>query len=79
MMQFQVFGETFKRAALVAVAGFGLLSQFAMAQPQIEATHKVAAGGIYELVFNPTTETVLVAAAGQRGWTTTPVKQRTRS
>lgn len=67
MKQYQAFGIAFRRAALTAVISMGLVSQFALAQPQVEATHKVAAGGIYELVYNPTTDSVLVAAAGQRG------------
>lgn len=56
-----------KKVALATILGFGLASQSVLAAPTIEATHKVAAGGIYELVYNPASNSVLVAAAGQRG------------
>jgi DNA-binding beta-propeller fold protein YncE len=62
-----VLRNSIQRAAFAAVLGFGLVSQMALAQPVIEATHKVAHGGIYELVYNPASNGVLVAAAGMRG------------
>ena len=62
-----VLRESIQRAAVAAIMGFGLVSQLAFAEPVIEATHKVAHGGIYELVYNPASNGVLVAAAGMRG------------
>lgn len=53
-----------------AVAGFALgllLAAPALAQPTIEKSVKVAPGGLYELVFSPSTKTIWVAATGPRG------------
>lgn len=52
---------------LLVAAGFGLLTQAALAAPTIGAKVKIEAGGIYQIVHNEETDSVYVAATGGDG------------
>ena len=56
-------------APAVAYTWQGAPAAAATSTPTIERSVKVAPGGVYEIVFNPTDKTVLVAAVGPRGET----------
>ncbi|MFC5345681.1 YncE family protein [Brevundimonas staleyi] len=53
--------------SLTAAVAALIAASSALAEPTVERSVKVAPGGLYEIVFNPADDTVLVAAVGPRG------------
>ncbi len=55
--------------SLTAAVAALLAASSALAEPTVERSVKVAPGGLYEIVFNPTDNDLYVAAVGPRGST----------